>query len=220
MTRSRILGILIVVASLVVLLFTSLKIQRQKSIVEIPAQDNGPLELPGMKWKPSRTASSTRAGWDVYTSEELNIQLEIPSSWRRREYTDGVSNDVIAVAFDPLNVVTQHEYVTFDQSAGRVLVRREPPYAWYSVMGLTKVRNIGPEQISVRYSESDPTVPASNPAWVGMASEKYYSTSNTVPVSIEFAYPVTERQDAKKREVLEQILESVRSAREIPSTSQ
>lgn len=213
MTRQQNIGILIIATSVALVLVIGAKLRGQKTINELPVQtqDTVSTELPAIRLKPSRITSSTVPGWDVYTSEQLGIQIEIPSNWDRKEYTGFKSDDVVSVAFDPVKVVTQLEYETFDQSAGRVHIRRESPYAWASVMGLTRSRKIGPEQILVKYAESDPTVPASNPAWVGLASESYYSTSNTVPFSIEFVYPTIERKDAKKQQVFERILESVRS---------
>ena len=214
MTRQHIVGILIIAISVALIVVIGGKLRDQKSVNELPAQIQGAVsrELPGIKLKPSRITSSTVPGWDVYTSEQLGIQIEIPSNWDRREYYTGLKPDeVVSVAFDPVKVVTQLEYQTFDQSAGRVHIRRESPYAWAAVIGLTQSRKIGPEQILVKYSESDPTIPAPNPAWVGLASENYYSTSNTIPFSIEFVYPAIERQDAKKQQVFEKILESVRS---------
>lgn len=219
MTYPRLIVIVMGVALIVLMGVFFVKTRPQKPSVETPAQSNVSLELPGLPLKLSRTVSSTKSGWDLYTNEQLNVALEVPSGWTRREYVTGRTNAITAVAFDPLKVLTEEEYRTLDLPVGRVVVRRETPYAWSSVVGLTKIGNIGPEQIPVRYAEPGPAALGVNTAWAGMTVEVYYSTSNTVPISIEIAYPTNEREASKQRAVLDDILDSIRSAHAPDSTS-
>jgi hypothetical protein len=198
---------------LVVIFAVGMELRSQKPVTQIPAQDEDKisLELPGMRRKPSRMSSSTTPGWDVYTSEQLGVMLEIPTKWKRREYVEKSSKKVVAVAFDPSKVATQEEYEVYDQSPGRVWVRAGLG-EWASVIGVTTTRTVGPEQILMKYFKSVPGEVVPNPAWVGMTAEIYYSTSNTVPVVIELSYPTSEFRNRAAQGVLKKIMDSVRSA--------
>lgn len=155
----------------------------------------------------STTTTSSQTGWKTYTSVFQHFKIDVPSDWKIGEYVSlNDPNELVAVAFDPIRVLSQEEFNSLDRAPGRVWLNLN---LFDHKTSSTSIKTIGPEKIQAAYTKTETGKNAPNPFWLNTVQETYnipgpdYSN-----ILLNTYYTAEEKKDTGLQETLKKIIQS------------
>jgi hypothetical protein len=155
----------------------------------------------------STVSTNTRPGWKLYIANNPKFQIEIPATWKIGEYISPSNpSELLSVAFDPFNVLSQEEFQSLDRAPGQVWIDLT---SLGSAADVPTIKKIGPKNIEAHYTKDITGTNSPNGWWIEKTQEKYTMAGpNNSIINLNLYYPNSETTDKDLQNILKDIVGS------------